>query len=263
MIRNGGLARPLTRLSPELQPTRVATGGEYELARGVAREKGRRQKIDSASSGHVYLTLRPVIPAAADLLSRLDARALSFQKRCALQTCPIRSFGSLMMKVPIMIDRRAKSVVPINSRQFFSIDYRFYIISHESIKLYRSRHRWKLLSCYMRMCHFLQIRIRSSEYVIYFCKKILDTNTFFCHYTLLVISGRHIRLSRYTSDFKIVFQTSLIMMESAHLGPRFFIACRRAITLYVAWFFYNYGLFKYSWITLQYTYDSGEAECRF
>lgn len=90
LIRNGGLARPLTRLSPELQPTRVATGGEYELARGVAREKGRRQKIDSASSGHVYLTLRPVIPAAADLLSRLDARALSFQKRCALQTCPIQ-----------------------------------------------------------------------------------------------------------------------------------------------------------------------------
>jgi len=25
-------------VSPELQPTRVATGGEYELARGVARE---------------------------------------------------------------------------------------------------------------------------------------------------------------------------------------------------------------------------------
>jgi len=28
----------LARVSPELQPTRVASGGEYELARGVARE---------------------------------------------------------------------------------------------------------------------------------------------------------------------------------------------------------------------------------
>lgn len=121
MIRNGGLARPLTRLSPELQPTRVATGREYELARGVAREKGRRQKIDSAPSGHVYLTLRPVIPAAADLLSKLDARASLARflpKRCTLQTCPM-NFCLLMMKAPIKIDCRVKNVVLIHSGKFF------------------------------------------------------------------------------------------------------------------------------------------------
>lgn len=36
---NGGTGQTVTRVSPELQPTRVATSGEYELARGV--EKGR------------------------------------------------------------------------------------------------------------------------------------------------------------------------------------------------------------------------------
>lgn len=96
-----------TRVSPELQPTRVATGGEYELARGVE-EKGRqpRQKIDSAPSGHVYLTLRPVVPAAADLLSELDARQSS--QKDVLFTFVRLWFDSLTSEATIKSERQEK-----------------------------------------------------------------------------------------------------------------------------------------------------------